>query len=1050
MDNLFNHSIMMAYRLLFIAYFETKYESQLFAEHEHYQSKALFTLYKKLESHYNGDKTDCKLKAYKDLDELFMILDKGSIPFHIPLLNGGLFDVNKAPLLEYKKNKNLFSNDDVYNILKELLQIRDDKNKINIRNFSIMSVTHIGNIYEGLLQYTFRHAAEKKYYLEYKENKEKKSGYFEIYDYEEIKNNKNIEIDIEREINPNSIYLVNSSNSRKMSASYYTPTSLSNFMVQDAVNIILENEKYKKNILSLKVLDNACGSGHFLVDFLDALTENIYSRIFKSENDEGDFYYLYDYIMSEKEKIKDNLSNYNLEDMEIDELQILKRILLKKVIYGVDINYFSVELTRLSLWLKTFIFGTPLSFIEHHIKEGNSLIGSTIEEGQKALSEYYEDEHNQRDLFSQDFRDVFADLKNVSEQLSSLPDSTTEEIEKSKEIYINEILPKQKKLSSILDLVTYKKLKESLKKKKDTEILSADPYTNLRDIENYNSKSEDFEEVKRVSRKYKFFNYDIEFPESYNYGFDIIIGNPPWDKVKLDDKDFFSQYRSNYRTMKNNEKKQTQDNLLKYYKEIKEEYEETNKRINTILSYYGAYYPLNEGAGDTNLFRLFIERNINLISINGSLIYLTPSAWTYEEGSIILRKHIFDNLYFRYFYQFENKKAIFHDVHRSYKFAVWSVKREKTINKDYKLPCFFMKHDAEKLYETNKNEILYPIDFSRKYFEDSYMIPEIENNDDINILEKMYSIGKKIDSEYIDFYNELHMTNDKDIFLEKRDNNEMYLYEGKMINQFDSNFSEAQYFVNKNKLGERLFSKEVYRMVDHIYDDVNNKLKDKNKSGKENRIMEYLGIDKKEDFKKYIVYDYTFPRLAFRDVASNTNERTLISAIIPPEVTAGNTLWLSNAKKYYLYNKDIKIKAIPFKRLLLVNALFNSVVIDYIIRLYVDIHVNKTYLMKVPLIHASDEELETEPYNTICNNAFAISIYNNKELEEFYSLPDGFGLPNNNKDYDMLQIQNDILIAKLYNITFDELNNILKTFKVLNDKKPQYVKTLIDKAKNVL
>ncbi|MEI0530029.1 hypothetical protein R4I97_00560 [Brachyspira pilosicoli] len=173
LDNLFNHSIMMAYRLLFIAYFETKYESQLFAEHEHYKSKALFTLYKRLESHYSGEKIDDKLKAYQELCELFEILDKGSIPFHIPLLNGGLFDVNKAPLLEYKKNKNLFTNDDVYNILKELLQIRDDKNKINIRNFSIMSVTHIGNIYEGLLQYTFRHAADKKYYLEYRENKEK-------------------------------------------------------------------------------------------------------------------------------------------------------------------------------------------------------------------------------------------------------------------------------------------------------------------------------------------------------------------------------------------------------------------------------------------------------------------------------------------------------------------------------------------------------------------------------------------------------------------------------------------------------------------------------------------------------------------------------------------------------------------------------------------------------------------------------------------------------------------------------------------------------------
>ena len=568
---------------------------------------------------------------------------------------------------------------------------------------------------------------------------------------------------------------------------------------------------------------------------------------------------------------------------------------------------------------------------------------------------------------------------------------------------------------------------------------------------------------KRVSRKYKFFNYDIEFPESYNYGFDIIIGKPPWDKVKLDDKDFFSQYRSNYRTMKNNEKKETQDNLLKYYKDIKEEYYTTGLYIDTILSYYGNNYPLNNSKKDTNLFRLFIERNINLISINGSLIYVTPSAWTYEEGSIKIRKHIFDNLYFRYFYQFENREKIFKDVDSRYKFAVWSFKKEKIINKDYKLPCFFMEHNAERLYEENKNEILYPLDFSRKYFEDSYMMPEIENDSNINILEKMYSIGKKIDSEYIDFYNELHMTNDKNIFLEKRDNDEMPLYEGKMINQFDSKFSESQYFVDKNKLEERLFSKEVYRMVDNIYNDPktkeaeekikSTKVKNKNayeNTSKESKVMKFININEKEDFKKYVVYDYTFPRLAFRAIASNTNERTLISCIIPSNSTAGNSLYLSYSKKYYLKDKDIKIKTVPFKRLLWVNALFNSIVLDYVLRFLVDMNVNKTYLMKVPLIHASDNELETEPYYTICNNAFALSIYNNKELTPFHSLPDGFEIPNNSKDYDMLQIQNDILIAKLYNISFDELNNMLKTFKVLNDKKPQYVKTLIDKAKNLL
>ena len=228
LNELFNQSIIMAYRLLFISYFETKYESQLFYEHDNYKIKALFTLYKNLEKHFSGAKVNPKLNAYKELCDLFNILDEGSVPFNIPLLNGGLFEKNKAPLLH---NEKLFTNEEVFDILKELLQIRDDKNKINIRNFAIMSVTHIGNIYEGLLQYNFRKAGnDKTYYLEYRDDTNKsKNGYYDIHDYQLMKKNKNIKIDIEKEIEPNSIYLVNNSNERKMSASYYTPASISNF-----------------------------------------------------------------------------------------------------------------------------------------------------------------------------------------------------------------------------------------------------------------------------------------------------------------------------------------------------------------------------------------------------------------------------------------------------------------------------------------------------------------------------------------------------------------------------------------------------------------------------------------------------------------------------------------------------------------------------------------------------------------------------------------------------------------------------------------------------
>lgn len=416
-----------------------------------------------------------------------------------------------------------------------------------------------------------------------------------------------------------------------------------------------------------------------------------------------------------------------------------------------------------------------------------------------------------------------------------------------------------------------------------------------------------------------------------------------------------------------------------------------------------------------------------------------------------MRKYIFDNIKFKYFYQFENRNKIFRDVDSRYKFAIWSLQKlnpDKSKADFDKLPCFFMELETDRLYNEKIKDIFYSLNFSRNLFYDSYMIPEIRDKNDLKILQKAYSVGKTIDANYIDFYNELHLTIDKDIFLEDRNNNEMFLYQGRMINQFNSSFEKPQYFVDENELKKRILSKEIYRMIQNIYEEKNiNNLKRNNKS-KEATILEYFNFDKREDLEKYIVYDYNFPRLAFRGVASNTNERTLISAILPPNSTAGNSLYLSYSKKYYLENKDIKIKRIPFERLLWVNAIFNSIIIDYIIRLYVDMAVNKIYLMKIPLIHASEEELKKNPYNEIIENAFVLNLYNNKELKSLYKT--SVEIPKNDKDYNMIQIRNDILIAKLYNITFEEFARIVDSFKVLKNKYPEYTNTLIDKARSEL
>ena len=156
-------------------------------------------------------------------------------------------------------------------------------------------------------------------------------------------------------------------------------------------------------------------------------------------------------------------------------------------------------------------------------------------------------------------------------------------------------------------------------------------------------------------------------------GFDIIVGNPPWDKTKFADTDFFPQYHSNYRSLKNTEKAAVQKTPAGKrahpgrLPDHAARHGSRQRRTTKTAS------PLNKGAGDGNLFRLFVERNLGLLAPGGSLNYVLPSALLFEEGSTALRKHIFTHCHMPFFYSFENNKGIFPDVHRSYKFALMQV-----------------------------------------------------------------------------------------------------------------------------------------------------------------------------------------------------------------------------------------------------------------------------------------------------------------------------------------------------------------------------------------
>jgi len=1041
--DIYHHSVTFAFRLIFIGYFEDKFKDILFEQHPFYKQYSLHQLITLLKENKN-DFPNEKYNGWGKLKDLFRILDEGREDDDIPLLNGGLFALDKAPLLAKAR---LLNNQELLTILNKLFELRvSEQRSYFTRDFKTLSIQHIGNIYEGLLEFDFKAVLdESQYYVSYEEKGKILDAQLDVSDYEELKKDKTKNILETKKYSKGEIYFSNKSNSRKTTASYYTPTSFTEFMAKSALQKALATER---QILNLRILDNACGSGHFLHEVLNQVTQYAYEHI-EEQTD------LARSLHTEKTLITSNVQRYLGENVQIDELVLLKRLLLKKIIFGIDLNPFAVELTRLSLWLDTFILGTPLSFIEHHIKQGNALIGSKIQNLYQKLTE-------KSVLARERIEEELNTLSQSLKRLSDLKDTTTEEIKASKEIYRDLQIP-LKKLKKVLDFLTYEEFIPFEYSDKETRAekmkqINGSYERFMADILE-GERKELLEEIDTISEKYHFFHYEIEFAEIFQNaqkGFHCVIGNPPWDKTKFDDKDFFPQYRSSYRTLKQSEKEKIRGEVLEYA-HVQKAYNEQKDQIEKTNEYYKMTYPYNAGAGDGNLFRFFIEKNLSLLSENGSLTYLTPSAWIYEDGSMKLRKHILEAFAIDFFYQFENREKIFERVDSRYKFATFQISAPSLRAVGEAIPVRFMQTEAS-ILQTSKNIIEYSYEDITTLSKEHHSFMEVKTTQDLEILRKIYGKFSPINPDFIDFRNELHASNDKDLFIETYQEGLMPLYEGKMIHQYNSRFAEPQYWVNEKALEQRLQSVEISRLVDDIYEQIDIAFKAEKKSlGKQKTVLTYLGLSKDTELLPFVVFDKTYPRLVFRDIARNTDERSLISAVVPNSVSYVNTLQGSFFRKYVLKeNKQVSVKPFNLKKLFFVNGLFNSLVLDYTIRFIIDIHVNKTYLMRLPIpLYEEGNEIHEQ----IVKNSALLNMYNNSdifkgtEMDIFdtdlkkYVQSIKSEIPTSPKAYDKMRIENDILVAGLYGISKTEMQHICSEayFKVLNDKNPAYVAVLLDR-----
>lgn len=472
-------------------------------------------------------------------------------------------------------------------------------------------------------------------------------------------------------------------NERKTTGSYYTPTGLINCLLDSALEPVLDRAVQEQDpeaaILNLKICDPACGSGHFLI--------------------------------AAAHRMARRLAAVHTGDPEPAPAALRKalRDIIGRCIYGVDINEMAVELCKVSLWMEALEPGKPLSFLDHRIQCGNSLLGTTpallkqgipdeafnpIEGDVKKICQDYkkinkkERQTRQTSLFDASGA-VWPEMAKVTGCLAGLDgmaDDSLEGIQSKEERYLECVNSDSYRHSRLLAGAWC----AAFVWKKTTEFPYPITESVFRKMEQNPAGVPEWmrQEINRLAKQYQFFHWHLAFPEVFRLpgegekpeheqtgwsgGFDVVLGNPPWERVKLQEKEWFAVRCPEIANAPNAAARRRLIAALE--QEDPELYAAflADRRKAEGESHYirnSNRYPLC-GRGDVNTYTIFAESMRSIISSTGRVGCIVPSGIATDDTTKFFFQALMDKRSLVSLYDFENREGIFEGVHRSYKFCL--------------------------------------------------------------------------------------------------------------------------------------------------------------------------------------------------------------------------------------------------------------------------------------------------------------------------------------------------------------------------------------------
>ena len=716
---------------------------------------------------------------WQNLQITFRIVAQGQPALGLPAL-GGLFNSDECPDLD----ESAITNKRLLEAVRNLSFFRSEKSLARV-NYRDMGTEELGSVYESLLElrpevnvdsvpWTFRFVGD--------ENGERTRG-----------------------------------SERKLTGSYYTPPPLVSELIKSALEPVLTQtvadnpENPRDAILKLKVVDPACGSGHFLLAAARRMAAEI--ARFESGTDTSD---------------------------EIVRQHALREV-VRHCIHGVDRNPLAVELCRTALWIETVEPGKPLAFLDSHIRHGDSLVGviepEVMEDGipgeaYKALTGDEKvvcnnlrklnnkmGEHVEGELFDEDGSPkVPVDKIN----LDDMPEETLVDIEHKHVAYSKsregEIRTREE-LRANLFVGAYftKKTKQTFNNIPNTEDLNR-----LR-IETSHSRRGNVENtVSKLAKKHCFFHWHLEFGEIMkNGGFDVVLGNPPWERIKLQEQEFFSSRQPEIVKAPNKAARDrliqnlASDDALPAEKKLFEEFETEKRRAEATSQFIrtGGRFPLT-GIGDVNTYAVFAETFLSLVNPRGHAGLIVPTGIATDD----LTKRFFNEIIVKQrlvsLYDFENREKVFPGIDSRIKFCLLTLNGFE--HPSLKAEFSFYLHSTEELQDRERHFTLSAEDFAL-FNPNTRTCPLFRTRRDAEIARKMYrragvlwkeSDGKESDVNPwgVRFFRMFDMANDSGLFKTREqlleegwrlqgnvffrdEKHYLPLYEAKLFHQYDHRFA---------------------------------------------------------------------------------------------------------------------------------------------------------------------------------------------------------------------------------------------------------------------